>query len=274
MSRGLDPRGDLPTTIQPSFVQRTAESARDRRRPTRLSTQPADILQKQREHRAREQRQTCYDWIFSSASNVHIAIDRSSFKTYTPFKSYVLAVADQHQVAVRGIGSVELAIRRKPGSKDAHTVVLENVLYAPKWMCNIFSADYFDPITAFEHIWTDSGVSWMVKKDDGTLRYWGFTEDFCGLERIVLARDYHGRSPMLDDRDREAWSVNVNWPDGQRDKWEAELAKIEAEQRKKQEDSLKHFQRPSTVADFRMKELDPNAIPVRRSVQIDRKSKG
>ena len=167
----------------------------------------------------------CHDWIFSSASNVHIAVDRSAFKTYTSFKSYVLTVAGGLQVKVRGIGTVELKIRRQPGSKESHVITLGNVLHVPKWICNVFSDIYFD-INAFEHTWTDFGVSFL-RKEDGKLNYWGFTEGFLGLERLVLAKKLRGRSPMLEQyetQDREVFSVNLSWPQGQRDKWEAYLA--------------------------------------------------
>lgn len=60
----------------------------------------------------------------------------------------------------------------------------------------------------------------MKKKDEGQLRTWGFTEEFCGLDRLVLARSVKGRSPMLEDKEREVFSVNVKWPQGQRDRWE------------------------------------------------------
>jgi hypothetical protein len=53
------------------------------------------------------------------------------------------------------------------------------------------------------------------------LRTWGFTEEFCGLDRLMLARNVRGRSPMLEDPDREVFSINVKWPQGQMDRWEA-----------------------------------------------------
>ena len=175
--------------------------------------------------------------------------------TYTAFKSRVLAVADQRQVPVFGVGTVVLNIRRQPGSKDSHNVKLENVLHVPNWMCNVLSDIYFTPITEYEHTWTDFGVSFMKRQVDGSLRYWGFTEEFCGLERLVLAKELRGRSPMLEDKDREVYSVNVTWPQGQRDKWEASIER----------------ERKAVEADQKLKELDTNAIPPRRSVQVERK---
>jgi hypothetical protein len=63
------------------------------------------------------------------------------------------------------------------------------------WMCNGFSSIYFEQAaTVFEHIWTDFGVTFMKRKDDGSLRYWGFTEELCGLHGLVLGehRNEHG----------------------------------------------------------------------------------
>ena len=165
----------------------------------------------------------CYDWIFSSASDVHVAIDRSAFKEYVSFKSYVLAVADQRQIPVKGIGSVELKIRRQPGSKESHKVVLENVLHVPGWLCNILSDVYFLPAKDYEHNWTDFGVNFQKFEDD-KWKAWGFTENFCGLDKLVLSRKVDGRSPMLEDKDREIFSVNLMWPQSQRDKWDKLVA--------------------------------------------------
>jgi len=174
----------------------------------------------------------CYDWVFSSATNVHIAIDKSAFKTYTPFKSYVLTVADKRQVSVRGVGTVELKILRQPGSKESHVIVLENVLHVPSWLCNILSDTYFSSSNRFTHTWSEFGVS-FYKKEGGDSHPWGFTENFCALDRLALARNMHGRSPMLEDPDREVFSVNVTWPQSQRDmlkKLVAEHMKMAAQQ--------------------------------------------
>jgi hypothetical protein len=105
------------------------------------------------------------------------------------------------------------------------------VLHVPKWICIIFSNVYFEPINAFEHFWTEFGVSFL-KKENNSLKYWGFTEGFLGLERLVLGKKFCGRSPILEDTDRKVFSVNLTWPQGQRDKWELYLA---AEEKKRQD---------------------------------------
>ncbi|KIW25499.1 uncharacterized protein PV07_08665 [Cladophialophora immunda] len=73
------------------------------------------------------QRKHCYNWTFSTASNVHIAIDCATFKTYVSFKLYVLTVSDPRRVPVRGIGSVELKLHREPGSATGRVAVAKAV---------------------------------------------------------------------------------------------------------------------------------------------------
>ena len=167
----------------------------------------------------RAKKAPCYDWIFSSATNMHVAIDKTWFKTFTPFDSYVLTVAGQRPVSIRGIGSVDLKIRCKPNSHQSRIITLEDVLYVPGWICNILSDLYFGPTVEhiFEHRWTQTGVC-FTKNNGQRAKAWGYTEPFCGLDRLVLSRKPRGRSPMLEDKDREVWSVNLNWPSSQQDK--------------------------------------------------------
>ncbi|KAL9112006.1 MAG: hypothetical protein Q9227_003626 [Pyrenula ochraceoflavens] len=188
----------------------------------------------------------CPDWIFTSASNVHIAVDKASFKqgTYTPLRSHVLTIAEQKPVTVKGIGTVELILRRKSQRRSdadtAHMVILEDVLHVPGWVCNIFSDVYFlqeDTIGRFDHKWTSEGAVFREKKGFGRpgsqgrssvmeVQEWGYTEDFFGLERLAVVEqpsDSGVRSVMEEQyagEGREIWSVNLWWPAGQRERWE------------------------------------------------------
>lgn len=166
------------------------------------------------------QKLPCYDWIFSSATNAHVAIDRSAFKTFIPFDGYVLTISGSNEVSIRGIGSVDLKIRCKPNSSQSRTITLDNVLYVPGWVCNIISDIYLATDISFDYRWTDVGLQ-FTRKVDGKLKPWGYTETFAGLDRLVLSRRLTGRSPMLEDKEREVWSVNLNWPQSQRDRWNA-----------------------------------------------------
>ena len=140
-------------------------------------------------------------------------------------------MADQHHVPVKGVGSVELKIRRQPGGKESHKILLKNVLHVPGWLCNIISDTCFIPAKDYDHTWTEFGIS-FEQREDGKWRPWGYTENFRGLDKLVLSRKLDGRSPMQDDKEREVFSVSVTWPQSQRDKWDiliAEEIKREAE---------------------------------------------
>ena len=84
----------------------------------------------------------------------------------------------------------------------------------------------------------------MKRKEEGELRTWGFTEEFCGLERLVLARTLKGRSPMLDDPDREVFSINVKWSQGQQDRWEVF---VEEQERRREDQKRMLVQRDGNV---------------------------
>lgn len=246
MTSRLDPRADL---VAPVFDHRAFHS---RPRPTVSDHAPRRSSVYSLPPAAYPKKKPCYDWIFSTASNVHIAVDRSAFKNYTPFRSYVLAVADQRQVTVKGIGTVELKVRRQAGSKDTHRVILENVLHIPTWLCNIMSDVHFVPAPDFEHNWSEFGVNFQQQKD-GKWKPWGYTENFCGLDKIVLAKYTHGRSPMLEDKDREVFSVNITWPQHQRDKFgmlldEQQRRFAELQERKAKTEVAKEQAREDTMA--------------------------
>lgn len=207
----LNPRGDLPPpTIHPSSYYSKSDSTLSVLKHRRISSYAIPIK--------KSKKMLCRDWIFSTASNTHVAIDRASFKTYVSFTSYVLTVSDQRRVAVHGIGSVEIKIRRAAGTKESQTIRLENVLHVPDWLCNIFSDVYFAQEKEYEHTWTQFGVNFF-KQEGVHFRPWGYTENFCGLDRLVLSKHSHGRSPMLEDPDREIFSISLSFPQSQKDKW-------------------------------------------------------
>jgi hypothetical protein len=84
----------------------------------------------------------------------------------------------------------------------------------PSWMSNVSLAYTSNKPPVFEHTWTDFGVTFMKRKDDGLLRYRRLTKELCGLDRLVLARELRGRSPMLEGKDWEVFSIDVTWPQG------------------------------------------------------------
>lgn len=173
----------------------------------------------------------CADWIFTSASNAHIAINKGIFKKYTPFESYVLTLADRKHLSVRGIGSVELQIKKSATGNDSHTVLLENVLHVPEWVCNIFSDTFFEG-GAYAHLWTNEGAVFWEKKyvegpegepEETHLVEWGYTNEFFGLEKLKIVEPSVGRSIITEEYEangKEIWCVNLTWPASQMMKWD------------------------------------------------------
>lgn len=84
------------------------------------------------------------DWIASPDSNVHVANHRDWFTSFTPFKTYFYAAPyDYVPVEVLGIGTVQLNVKLRKEDKflrtNSHTITIYNVLYAPGFVCNVFS---------------------------------------------------------------------------------------------------------------------------------------
>ncbi|KAL0467839.1 hypothetical protein QR685DRAFT_573970 [Neurospora intermedia] len=82
----------------------------------------------------------CPDWVWSTMSNVSVAKDREWFTTYTPFNSTV-CISGQN-LAVRGIGTVNLNVKRHPartGRRNQSILPLRTVLHVPDATCNILA---------------------------------------------------------------------------------------------------------------------------------------
>ena len=94
------------------------------------------------------------------------------------------------------------------------------------------------PDNHYEHTWNEFGVNFFVREKDA-FRPWGYTENFCGLDRLVLARNLQGRSPMMEDPDREVFSVSLTWPQSQKDKWDDLIAGEMKEEAARIERSIK-----------------------------------
>lgn len=264
MEPHLNPRGDLPlATITPSSYYSKSESSLLGLKHRRITSYAVPFK--------KTKKLQCHDWIFSTASNTHVAIDRASFKTYVSFASYVLTVSDQRQVVVRGIGSVEIKIRRAAGSKESHTIQLENVLHVPDWLCNIFSDIFFTPEKDYEHTWTQFGVNFF-KKEDVYFRPWGYTENFCGLDRLVLSKYPQGRSPMLEDPDREIFSISLQFPQSQQDKWDDVLAAEVKKEATRCEKSLLKKKTSPTKEESEKENLPPEDETLQRA-QVEGKLK-
>jgi hypothetical protein len=88
----------------------------------------------------------CPDWILSNNSNVHTAVDRGWFTSYTPFKTHLVdSVFDGPPTPVHGIGNVTIqALKDKvdKGTQSQRTITLTNVLHTPGSICNILGRPF------------------------------------------------------------------------------------------------------------------------------------
>lgn len=93
----------------------------------------------------------CPDWILSIGSDVHVAVDRGWFTTYTPYKTHLVSVFGRPPIEVCGIGTVTIHVlnsKFNKGKQSQHTITLNNVLHAPKNICNILGQPFFDETDA------------------------------------------------------------------------------------------------------------------------------
>lgn len=149
---------------------------------------------------------------------MHVVTDRESFVTYAPIESYVLTLAGDRRISVKGIGSVEVKVKKTPNRNDWHAVLLQDALHVPDWMCNIFSHIFFHE-GSYDFQWTSDGVKIWEKY---TSKKWGYTEDFFGLDRLGVVVDGTTRSVIAEEYEtsgKEIWSVNLRWPVVQELKW-------------------------------------------------------
>jgi hypothetical protein len=85
------------------------------------------------------------DWVFSNNSNVSVAKDRGWFTSYTPFTSRLGSLVGNVDIAVVGIGSVEIPVKlrnRRRNGQTHSTIRLDEVLHAPTSLCNILGHDF------------------------------------------------------------------------------------------------------------------------------------
>ncbi|EGP91805.1 uncharacterized protein MYCGRDRAFT_107790 [Zymoseptoria tritici IPO323] len=77
------------------------------------------------------------DWILSNSSNIHVANHRDWFTEFHKLESHIAVFPHAPATTeVCGIGTVVLETRTR---RKCKTITLENVLYVPSYMCNIFA---------------------------------------------------------------------------------------------------------------------------------------
>jgi hypothetical protein len=103
------------------------------------------------------------DWVFSNNSNVSLAKDRGWFTSYTPFTSRLGSLVGNVDMAVVGIGSVEIPVklRKRRRNGQTHSTIRLEVLHAPTSSCNILGHDF---MSRYE---VDMQVGGAIKDSEG-----------------------------------------------------------------------------------------------------------
>ncbi|RDW72535.1 uncharacterized protein DSM5745_07707 [Aspergillus mulundensis] len=143
-------------------------------------------------------RRRCYDWMLVSGT-CHYAKNRSSFSTYRRIGREVPCDIFGGSTYVAGIGTVKLQVRSIPRRGAlTRTIVLENVLHVPSAICNGFNFHAYHRQHGGDTAagpWDGPGSKWNT--DYGTdpegHPLW-YSEEFCGLERLVLAGEPQGET--------------------------------------------------------------------------------
>ncbi|CAK1356793.1 hypothetical protein CB0940_11999 [Cercospora beticola] len=159
------------------------------------------------------------DWLWISKADAHVANHRDWFTTFKPIKSYI-GDTYRGENEVLGIGDVELSVKvreNRTGPKSKRTLVLKDVLYVPKMICNIIGR----PILDEYDVNTDSD------KKRGELRHKatgaaagifdcpGLSMDLQRLRLVGLS----ATQTSLDPNPYTLYLISVDWNDEKRAKW-------------------------------------------------------
>jgi hypothetical protein len=159
-------------------------------------------------------------WAVDRDSDVHVALDRECFTSYTPFQTTVYTLSGLSPMPRIGIGDVELKVvfgDWGPGSKSPYRLVLHDVLHAAEGPCNILQPALCS---------IDSGVNMLLNGNGGVVR----DENF---EVIAMTRP--GNIPLLmlqGQSENGSWLpewttwnhaplISVTWPLRERNRWRA-----------------------------------------------------
>jgi hypothetical protein len=158
--------------------------------------------QKKAKKLAQPQQRRCWDWMIVSGT-CNYAKNRSSFKTYRRIQGTAGGAP------VIGIGTVELQVRRSPGSKETGPLLLENVLHIPSASCNGLNA-----LGRPGRDVTFKGDLAQGFDRPGGQPMW-YATTYCGLWRLALAGNPQGASYL---REGGCYSLSIFMSDEERAK--------------------------------------------------------
>jgi len=158
------------------------------------------------------------DWIISTSSNVSVANNRDWFTTFTPFETYCDQLHGGLGLEVAGIGTVPLNLKlrkyKPAGKTNSRNITLQNVLYVPSSVCNIFSLRR-SLISGFKLEISQSGAILI----DGVGNRIGLV-DMSNMLRLCL----HGQRRCPSLYSDTMYNTSAMWPETERARWDAHQA--------------------------------------------------
>ncbi|KAL6691286.1 hypothetical protein J3F84DRAFT_352637 [Trichoderma pleuroticola] len=170
------------------------------------------------------------DWIFSNGSNVHICNDRRWFAELTPFKSAASSVFGSGDVAVEGVGIVNLPVKRDPnqrGPQAHHVLRLTNVLYTPGSGFNILGSPLVELAPRISRNPTRKKKGSLADQDGNRVAFFSPNAPL-----LCLRLSGPPVGPRLAPTKLEpngAYALMVTWPDSERARWNARGQQDETE---------------------------------------------
>jgi hypothetical protein len=155
------------------------------------------------------------DWVFSSASNVHVATHKDWFKTFSAFDSHLVAPSAGPGWTVEGFGDVELQVRTSTtDSQMLNKLVLKDVLYVPTYQCNVLGGEMLHNNTchwgSHEYKFEDSSTGAPI----AILQ----APPIVALPKLWLKDQPAGTTSLYPQR---SYWINATWIDSERARFES-----------------------------------------------------
>lgn len=159
------------------------------------------------------------DWLWISKADAHVANHRDWFTTFKPIKSYI-GDTYRGENEVLGIGDVELSVKvreNRTGPKSKRILLLKDVLYVPKMICNILGGPILDEYDV--NIDSDKKCGELRHKATGAAAGIfdgpGLSMDLQRLRLVGLS----ATQTSLDPNPYTLYLIAVDWNDEERAKW-------------------------------------------------------
>lgn len=212
------------------------------------------------------------DWVYATASNVHVAKDRDWFFNYTPFPSRLST-----DLEVLGIGDVQLEVNKKQPNGEGgayHSLILRDVLHVPETTTNVVAA----PVLEDFRTCSFRGNGEITDPSTGVT----LLLDMPKLFKLWLVGQPRGQTSLDVNKD---YMLNARWSPDERARWEAfksngsasadvsvnglgeEIGKSKSKKQKKKKKKGKKQQEPTALLNG--DEVDADAAPGSDEKQIE-----